>query len=26
LEIPTYLRRQSSLPSRVEASVCTEFN
>ncbi|MBF4286493.1 plasmid-related protein, partial [Vibrio anguillarum] len=25
-EIPTYLRRQSSLPSRVEASVCTEFN
>lgn len=26
LEIPTYLRRQSSLPSRVEATVCTEFN
>ncbi|MBS9962947.1 plasmid-related protein, partial [Vibrio alginolyticus] len=26
LEIPTYLRRQSSLPSRVEANVCTEFN
>ncbi|ENM5767739.1 plasmid-related protein [Vibrio mimicus] len=26
LEIPIYLRRQSSLPSRVEATVCTEFN
>ncbi|EKF9125222.1 plasmid-related protein [Vibrio cholerae] len=26
LEIPTYLRRQSSLPSRVETTVCTEFN
>ncbi|ENM5874623.1 plasmid-related protein [Vibrio mimicus] len=26
LEIPTYLRRQSSLPSRAETTVCTEFN
>lgn len=26
LEIPTYLRSQSSLPKRVETTVCTEFN
>ncbi|MGL5389876.1 MAG: hypothetical protein ACRDA8_00535 [Shewanella sp.] len=26
LEIPTYLRRQSSLPILAEAIVCTEFN
>ncbi|KLI68158.1 plasmid-related protein [Vibrio vulnificus CladeA-yb158] len=26
LEIPTYLRRQSSLSNRAEATVCTEFN
>ncbi|HAS7196722.1 TPA: plasmid-related protein, partial [Vibrio cholerae] len=26
LEIPTYLRRQSSLPNLAETTVCTEFN
>ncbi|HGP4983671.1 TPA: plasmid-related protein, partial [Vibrio cholerae O1] len=24
--IPTYLRRQSSLPNLAETTVCTEFN
>ncbi len=26
LDIPAYLRRQSSLPNQVEVTVCTEFN